>query len=115
MALLFSADHGQEVGHTRNHAGQAPAENNGYEIPFLIWESSIGATVDPTSRVVVQKRPYQTDYLDHTVLGLMRVESTYYQPEHDVLSTRFKSMPRRIGGQPYLVKAPCTQPCQSVR
>lgn len=115
VALLFSADHGQEVGHTRNHAGQAPAENNGYEIPFLIWESSIGATVDPTSRVVVQKRPYQTDYLDHTVLGLMRVESTYYQPEHDVLSTRFKSMPRRIGGQPYLVKAPCTQPCQSVR
>jgi heptose-I-phosphate ethanolaminephosphotransferase len=114
-ALLFSADHGQEVGHTRNHAGQAPAENNGYEVPFLIWESQVGASVDPTSRAVLQKRPYQTDYLDHTVLGLMRVESTYYRPEHDVLSPRFKSVPRRIGEQPYLVKAPCTQPCQAVR
>ncbi|WP_426469782.1 sulfatase-like hydrolase/transferase, partial [Salmonella enterica] len=34
-SLLFSADHGQEVGHTRDHAGQSVADPSGYEIPML--------------------------------------------------------------------------------
>jgi len=116
-ALLFSSDHGQEVGHFRDHAGQSPAENSGYEIPMLLWESPGGAIVDAGQRNMLQARPYQTDYLDHTVLGLMKVTSTYYRPEHDVFSQQFQPAPRSIDGRPYL-KTPlaCAQPpCLAVR
>ena len=116
-ALLFSSDHGQEVGHFRNHAGQSPAETSGYEIPFLVWESRVGATVSPDARAALQKRPYQTDHIDHTVLGLMKIASAYYQPEHDLLSAHFRPTPRRIGTMPYLASNPlCAQPpCPAVR
>ena len=101
-ALLYAADHGQEVGHFRNHAGQSPVENSGYEIPMLLWESPVGAIVGPGQKSALQGRPYQTDHLDHTVLGLLKVASAYYQPEHDVFSPQFQPTPRRIRGQPYL-------------
>ena len=116
-ALLFSSDHGQEVGHFRNHAGQSPAQTSGYEIPFLIWESRVGAIVSPDGRAALQRRPYQTDHIDHTVLGLMKVDSAYYQPQHDLLSPRFRPTPRRIGALPYLASDPlCAQPpCPAVR
>ncbi|MET0963433.1 MAG: phosphoethanolamine transferase [Noviherbaspirillum sp.] len=116
-ALLFSSDHGQEVGHFRNHAGQSPGENSGYEIPFLIWESPVGATVSRGARATLQKRPYQTDHMEHTVLGLMKISSAYYQPEHDLLSPLFRFAPRRIGGHAYQPAATgCAQPpCLSAR
>ena len=101
-ALLYASDHGQEVGHFRNHAGQSPVENSGYEIPMLLWESPAGAIVGPGQKRALQGRPYQTDHLDHTVLGLLKVASAYYQPEHDVFSPQFQPTPRRIRGQPYL-------------
>lgn len=116
-ALLFSSDHGQEVGHFRNHAGQSPADNSGYEIPLLLWESPVGAIVAPGQGSALEGRPYQTDYLDHTVLGLMKVTSAYYQPEHDVLSPWFQPAPRRIRGLPYLAgtSACARQPCPALR
>jgi heptose-I-phosphate ethanolaminephosphotransferase len=116
-ALLYSSDHGQEVGHNRNHAGQSPTHNSGYEIPMLLWESAVGAVVHPGHKTTLRSRPYQTDHLDHTVLGLMKVTSAYYQPEHDVLGPQFRPMPRRVRGQPYLAgDAGCAQPpCLAVR
>jgi heptose-I-phosphate ethanolaminephosphotransferase len=110
-ALLYSSDHGQEVGHFRNHAGQSPVENSGYEIPMLLWESPIGAIVGPVQKRALRAQPYQTDYLDHTVLGLMKIASNYYRPEHDVLSPQFRPKPRRIQGRPYLAgPLACAQP-----
>lgn len=116
-ALLYSSDHGQEVGHTRDHAGQAPGENNGYEIPMILWESPAGASAGAQQRAALQGQPYQTDYLDHTMLGLLKVSSTYYQPEHDVLSAQFRPAPRRIDGRPYLAApSACAQlPCSAAR
>lgn len=116
-ALLYSSDHAQEVGHSRNHAGQAPGENSGYEIPMILWESPVGASAGTQQRAALQGRPYQTDHLDHTLLGLLKVTSTYYQPEHDLLSAQFRPTPRRIDGRPYLA-APlaCAQlPCSAAR
>jgi heptose-I-phosphate ethanolaminephosphotransferase len=101
-ALLYASDHGQEVGHFRNHAGQSPVENSGYEIPMLLWESPVGAIAGPARRDALQDRPYQTDHLDHTVLGLLKVSSAYYQPEHDLLGPQFQPAPRKLRGQPYV-------------
>lgn len=103
-SLLFSSDHAQEVGHTRNHAGQSVADATGYEIPMLAWTRSfIGKS--PEEKAQLEYRPYQTDQMEHTVLGLLGVESLYYDARHDILSERFVSAHfhqlRRINGQPY--------------
>jgi len=105
-SLLFSADHGQEVGHTRDHAGQSVADASGYEIPMFLWTRSFsGKNAD--DKAILENRPYQTDHLEHAVLGLLRIESSYYLASRDILSDAFLGQDfsngqRRINGQPYL-------------
>lgn len=115
-ALLFASDHGQEVGHFRNHAGQSPVENSGYEIPLLLWQNPTGALAPEGQKTALESRPYQTDYLDNTMLALLKVSSAYYQPEHDLLSPQFRPAPRLISGKPYQPEGfPCPKaPCQVV-
>ncbi|MFJ3055223.1 phosphoethanolamine transferase [Herbaspirillum sp. NPDC087042] len=103
-SLLFSSDHAQEVGHTRNHAGQSVADASGYEIPMLLWTRSFtGKSAEDKAQL--EYRPYQTDQMEHTVLGLLGVESVYYDGRRDILSQRFQApafhQVRRINGQPY--------------
>lgn len=99
-ALLYSADHGQEVGHTRNHAGHSAVDKSGYEIPMLLWNNASGGFAAGQKKLL-EKRPYQTDHLNHTMLGLLRIQTKYYDPNHDVLSDRFIPAARTINGQPY--------------
>lgn len=104
-SLLFSSDHAQEVGHTRNHAGQSVSDATGYEIPMLAWTRSFTGK-SPEDKARLEYRPYQTDQLEHTIMGLMGVQSRYYDARHDILSEQFGSgnfhQQRRINGQPYL-------------
>jgi heptose-I-phosphate ethanolaminephosphotransferase len=99
-ALLFSADHGQEVGHTRNHAGHSSADNSGYEIPMLIWDSA--PKQSEAQKTALENRPYQTDHLDHTLLGLLDISTKYYAATRDVLSSQFLPSARKINGLHYL-------------
>ncbi|KAF1047885.1 MAG: Phosphoethanolamine transferase CptA [Herbaspirillum frisingense] len=104
-SLLFSSDHAQEVGHTRNHAGQSVSDASGYEIPMLLWTRSfVGKS--PDDKAHLEYRAYQTDHMEHTVMGLLGVTSVYYEADRDILSERFHSHDfvnglRRINGQPY--------------
>jgi len=105
-SLLFSADHGQEVGHTRDHAGQSVADPSGYEIPMLLWTRSFSAK-NSVDKAILENRPYQTDHLEHTIMGLLKVESRYYSSSRDIMSDAFVSEDfsnglRRINGRPYL-------------
>ncbi|VVD91556.1 phosphoethanolamine transferase [Pandoraea nosoerga] len=97
-SLLFSSDHAQEVGHTRNHTGQSVADASGYEIPMIVWTRT---GVDARTRAALEARPYQTDRLEHTMLGLLDIDTTYYSPAQDVLSDAFVPTVRRINGQAY--------------
>ena len=105
-SLLFSADHGQEVGHTRDHAGQSVADPSGYEIPMLLWTRSFSAK-NSVDKAILENRPYQTDHLEHPIMGLLKVESRYYSSSRDIMSDAFVSEDfsnglRRINGRPYL-------------
>jgi heptose-I-phosphate ethanolaminephosphotransferase len=103
-ALLFSADHGQEVGHTRNHAGHSAADKSGYEIPMLVWDSA----PEPSPSIeksALENRPYQTDHLDHTLLGLLDISTRYYAATNDVLNDLFRPSARSINGVHYLPEA----------
>ncbi|VVD91508.1 phosphoethanolamine transferase [Pandoraea terrigena] len=97
-SVLFSSDHAQEVGHTRNHTGQSVADASGYEIPMLVWTHD---AIDARKRATLESRPYQTDQLDHTLLGLLDIDTAYYNASHDVLSDAFSPAPRSINGQAY--------------
>jgi heptose-I-phosphate ethanolaminephosphotransferase len=97
-AVIYSADHGQEVGHNRDHAGHSAVDNSGFETPLVIWKDGLSALPD---KDVLQTRPYQSDLIEHTVLGLLRVDSVYYDPRQDLLSSRFTASPRFVGGRPY--------------
>ncbi|MDN4573528.1 hypothetical protein DBB29_08075 [Pandoraea cepalis] len=97
-SLLFSSDHAQEVGHTRNHTGQSVADASGYEIPMLVWTRD---RIDAKRRTTLESRPYQTDQLDHTMLGLLDIDTTYYNAAHDVMSDAFAPAARSINARPY--------------
>ncbi|MCA1323678.1 phosphoethanolamine transferase [Herbaspirillum sp. alder98] len=104
-SVLFSSDHAQEVGHTRDHAGQSVADASGYEIPMFMWTRSfVAKSVDEKAQL--EHRPYQTDHLEHTMMALLGIQSSYYRPARDILSDGFLREDffnglRRINGKPY--------------
>ncbi|VVD82928.1 phosphoethanolamine transferase [Pandoraea fibrosis] len=112
-SLLFSSDHAQEVGHTRNHAGQSVADASGYEIPMIVWSHAGKALSDgqgSLSRAALEARPYQTDRLDHTLLGMLDIDTPYYRAADDLLSADFTPQTRRINGREYVSNRRNEQP-----
>lgn len=100
-SLLFSSDHAQEVGHTRNHAGQSAADASGYEIPMVVWTRNGERHADTPTQSALEARPYQTDRLEHTLLGMLGVDTSYYNAADDLLSPVFTPRARHINGQAY--------------
>jgi heptose-I-phosphate ethanolaminephosphotransferase len=100
-ALIYAADHGQEVGHYRNHAGHSPIDNSGYEIPMLVWDRTLAQAGAP-AKTGWEHRAYQTDNLEHTVLGLLKVDTVYYDAQRDILANQFQPLARRVNGHPYV-------------
>lgn len=104
-ALLFSSDHAQEVGHSRDHAGQSVVDKSGYEIPMIVWSQAL-ERLDMPRKFALERRPYQTDHLEHTVLGLLHIRADYYDATHDLLSDQYISRMRQINGREYALEMP---------
>jgi heptose-I-phosphate ethanolaminephosphotransferase len=102
IAWLYVPDHGEDVAHYSNFVGHNTRVPAMFEIPMLLWMSDRFPLDLPDSRILVE-RPYQTDLLDHTLLGLMGIEGDYYDPARDVLSREFEPSPRFIREKPYPV------------
>ncbi|MFS2018304.1 phosphoethanolamine transferase [Massilia sp. CT11-108] len=90
LSLLYVSDHGQEVGHNRNFAGHSSTDMSGYQVPLLLWQHDRKRAASDY-RIALEARPYRTDSLDHTLLGLLGIQTPFYQAEHDILSDRFSS------------------------
>lgn len=100
IAWLYTPDHGEDVAHYSNFVGHNNRVPAMFEIPFLLWRSP----TFPAGRVddqIVATRPYQTDQLDHTLLGLMQIEGAYYDARRDIMSPAFAPLPRVVAGEPY--------------
>ncbi len=100
VAWLFVSDHGQDVAHHNNFAGINVRAREQFEIPMIFWRSSTFRT-QPETDSKLRNRPYQTDRLDHTLLGLMGIAGDYYDPRHDIFSAAFQPAPRTVHGEPY--------------
>jgi heptose-I-phosphate ethanolaminephosphotransferase len=100
IVWLYVPDHGEDVAHYSNFSGHNARVLSQYEVPMMFWRSP--SFPAPTVEVAeLRRRPYQMDYLDHTLLGLMGIVGDYYEPERDIFSPAFKPWQRTICGKPY--------------
>lgn len=98
-SMLFVSDHAQEVGHLTSVWGHNFKLESGFTVPMLLW------TKDPVllaQRPELEKRPYQTDELDWSLLSLMGVATNRDQPQFDLLGSGYKPWQRVIDKRPYM-------------
>ena len=91
-AWLYTSDHAEEVGHTRNFTGHSPDEA-GQVIPFMLWTPE---AFSPERKAELERRPYQTDVLDWTLLDLLKVRTRQDRPEHLLLADTYRAHERRL-------------------
>jgi heptose-I-phosphate ethanolaminephosphotransferase len=99
---LYVSDHGQDVAHNTDYSGHNIRVRQQWEVPLLLWQSEDQQWQVPAAELAV--RPYQADVIDHTILGLLGIEGDLYDPELDILSTKFKKeriLPRQMRGASY--------------
>ena len=82
-AWMFVSDHGQEVGHSGDHAGHSPGTAAGYRIPALLWRSDAG--FDPSTA----SRPFRADWAGWTLAELMQLRWRGMQDERNVLHATY--------------------------
>lgn len=82
---LYHPDHGEDVCHNTNFSGHNKKAKEQWEVPMILWSSS--ALKDQK----IVKMPYRLDSINHTILGLMKIEGEYYNPEDDLMSKDFIS------------------------
>ncbi|QIL84107.1 phosphoethanolamine transferase [Diaphorobacter sp. HDW4A] len=81
-AWMYLSDHGQEVGHTINHAGHSQSTASGFRIPAILWRDE-AFTTDEQARAIV---PFRNDWAAFTLVDLMRLQWHGQLSERDVLS-----------------------------
>ena len=91
-AWLYTSDHAEEVGHTRNFTGHSPDEA-GQVVPLLIWRSE---GISATDKAQLEDRPFQTDVLDWTLLDLLKVRTRQRSTTDELLSDSFQPRERRL-------------------
>lgn len=96
-AFVYTPDHAEEVGHTRDFAGHSSAEP-GSTVPFLVWTSQ---QTDATTKHMLESRPFQTDVLDWTLLDLAHIQTRQDKPQLDLFSPAFVAPTRYIDNKPY--------------
>ncbi len=82
-AWMFLSDHGQEVGHSLDHAGHSPGTASGYRIPALLWRSGPG--FDPSAAA----RPFRADWAGWTLAELLSLRWSGMHDERNVLSASY--------------------------
>ncbi len=85
-AWMFLSDHGQEVGHERNHAGHSPGTAAGYRIPALIWRNQ----TDAPTRADLALRPFRSDWGGWTLTDLLGIRWGADDPGRNVLSGEYQ-------------------------
>lgn len=102
-AWLYTSDHGEEVGHTRDFTGHAPDEP-GQVIPLLVWHPGC---CSEAQKKQIESRPFQTDVLDWTLLDLLHIQTRIDSPTDRVLRDGYRPRERRLhDGTSYASESP---------
>ena len=82
---MYLSDHGQEVGHSGDHAGHSPSTPSGYRIPAIVWRNRQNAP----SPGNVATEPFRADWAAWTLADLLHLQWAGDLPERDVLDERY--------------------------
>lgn len=86
VAWMYLSDHGQEVGHVRNHAGHSNSTEAGYRIPAIIWQAPSSVSLPEG----VSDRPFRSDWTAWTVADLLDIRWSRQSLERNVLSNTYQ-------------------------
>jgi heptose-I-phosphate ethanolaminephosphotransferase len=98
--MLYLSDHGQDVGHLTDVWGHQLQLESGFTIPLILWLKDRPDLLARKSEL--ERRPYQTDRIDWTILSRLDIASAFDRPEYDLTGDSFKPWRRMITGQPYV-------------
>lgn len=73
-SLTFLSDHGNEVGHEKDHAGHSANTEAGFQIPIILWQNK------PMTTGVNHKDAIDASLLDNHLITLMGIETKTPQP-----------------------------------
>lgn len=73
-SLTFLSDHGNEVGHEKDHAGHSANTEAGFQIPIILWQNK------PMTTGVNHKDAIDASLLDNYLITLMGIETKTPQP-----------------------------------
>jgi heptose-I-phosphate ethanolaminephosphotransferase len=100
LAWIYVPDHGQDAVHNTNFSGHNFRAQSQYETLMIFWRSP-SFPAPAVDAGALRVRAYQTDALDHTLLGLLGISGDYYDPRGDIFSGQFEKVARTIRGAPY--------------
>jgi heptose-I-phosphate ethanolaminephosphotransferase len=100
LAWIYVPDHGQDAAHNTNFSGHNAEARSQFETLMIFWRSP-SFPAPAVDAGMLRARPYQTDVLDHTLLGLLGISGDYYDPRRDIFSEQFETVARTIRGAPY--------------
>lgn len=88
-AMLYVSDHGESLGENGVYLHSMPymiAPAAQIEVPLIMW---FGGNMEKETNYVqlrkILNEPFSHDNLFHTVLGMMEIESSVYDPKKDIL------------------------------
>ena len=83
---MYLSDHGQEVGHVKDHAGHSKSTEAGYRIPAFFWQDA-SAKVLPEG---VADKPFRADWAAWTVADLLGMQWSPLASERNILSATYQ-------------------------
>jgi heptose-I-phosphate ethanolaminephosphotransferase len=92
-AWVFVSDHGQEVGHVKNHAGHSFTTPAGFRIPAFIWQNQ-PFTQDHRD---LGERVFRLDWMAWTLASVMGIDWTNRDSHRDILSADYHFSPPDLG------------------
>jgi lipid A ethanolaminephosphotransferase len=88
-AMLYVSDHGESLGENGLYLHGLPyfvAPDSQIHIPMIIWSSDDFSNINKSLLIKRINKKYSHDNVFHTVLGLMGIETEFYQRTLDIVA-----------------------------
>jgi len=105
--VIYLPDHGETIYDNSNFAGHVEENPNRYmlEVPMIIWASDLFKAKYPEKWRQIQaavNKPYMTDDMIHTVLDLVDIKTSEFDPAKSIINSQFDaSRKRMVQGRDY--------------
>ena len=93
VSMLYVSDHGESLGENNLYLHGTPyviAPEAQTHVPFLFWSSADTKPWQQANALCMKQKqavPLSHDHVFHSALGLMNIQSDYYQPDLDLFAS----------------------------